>query len=186
MTKVLCLGPEDSDIFQWLANIGEEVVITSEKINLAQLKSVSPDIIVSHGYRHIITADVIAAVEKGRLINLHISYLPWNRGADPNFWSFYDNTPKGFTIHCIDDGLDTGDILYQRAVDINASHTLKSSYELLQTEMCKAFRDNWVSLKGLSVSAAKQAGSGSYHRASELKAIIHRYPKHWDTPVADI
>ena len=27
-------------------------------------------------------------------INMHISYLPWNRGFSPNIWSFIDNTPK--------------------------------------------------------------------------------------------
>ena len=36
------------------------------------------------------------------------------QGAHPNFWSFYDNTPSGVTIHLIDAGIDTGDVLYQK------------------------------------------------------------------------
>ena len=50
-----------------------------------------------------------------RAINLHISYLPWNRGADPNLWSAV-GMPKGVTIHYINDGFDTGDILFQKAI----------------------------------------------------------------------
>ena len=38
---------------------------------------------------------------------MHISYLPFNRGAHPNYWSFKDNSPKGVTIHFIDNGIDT-------------------------------------------------------------------------------
>ncbi|MCL0081308.1 hypothetical protein M1N64_03665 [Peptococcaceae bacterium] len=46
---------------------------------------------------------------QGRAINLHISFLPWNRGADPNFWSFIENAPVGVSIHYLDEGIDTGD-----------------------------------------------------------------------------
>lgn len=46
-------------------------------------------------------------------MNLHISYLPWNKGADPNFWSCIDGTPAGVTLHHIDAGVDTGDIIAQ-------------------------------------------------------------------------
>jgi methionyl-tRNA formyltransferase len=70
------------------------------------------DFVVSFGYRHIISARYINALH-GRLINIHISLLPWNRGADPNFWSWFDRTPKGVTIHAIDAGVDTGDVLAQ-------------------------------------------------------------------------
>ena len=52
-----------------------------------------------------------------KIINLHIGYLPYNRGAHPNFWSFMDNTPTGVTIHEIDKNIDTGKIIYQKIVD---------------------------------------------------------------------
>ena len=48
------------------------------------------------------------------LINLHISYLPYNRGSYPNYWSFKENTPNGVSIHHIDDGIDTGPVLVQK------------------------------------------------------------------------
>jgi len=71
-----------------------------------------------------------------RAINLHPSLLPWNRGAHSNFWSFLEDTPKGVTIHIIDEGIDTGDILLQKKIKFDQSkETLRSSYGRLQQEL---------------------------------------------------
>ena len=48
------------------------------------------------------------------MINLHISYLPYNKGAHPNFWSWVKNTPKGVSIHLISEKIDAGDIIFQK------------------------------------------------------------------------
>ena len=45
-----------------------------------------------------------------------MSFLPYNRGSHPNFWSFIDDTPKGITIHEIDEGADTGNIVFQKKI----------------------------------------------------------------------
>ena len=56
---------------------------------------------------------------KNNIINLHISYLPYNRGAHPNFWSFVENTPSGVSIHQVDSGIDTGKIVIQKQINFN-------------------------------------------------------------------
>ena len=38
------------------------------------------------------------------------------QGFSPNFWSLFEDTPTGVTIHLVDEGIDTGDIIYQRKV----------------------------------------------------------------------
>ena len=43
---------------------------------------------------------------KRPIVNLHISYLPFNRGSHPNYWSFVENTPKGVSIHEIDEQIE--------------------------------------------------------------------------------
>ena len=45
-----------------------------------------------------------------------MSYLPFNRGAHPNFWSFVDNTPSGVSIVEIDKGIDTGPVIYKKKI----------------------------------------------------------------------
>ena len=47
------------------------------------------DLIVSYGYRHILSSSFLTFCNCP-VVNLHISYLPFNRGAHPNFWSFFD------------------------------------------------------------------------------------------------
>ena len=37
-------------------------------------------------------------MNKGKIINLHISFLPFNRGYYPNLWSHQEGTPSGVTI----------------------------------------------------------------------------------------
>ena len=54
-----------------------------------------------------------------------MSYLPYNRGAHPNFWSFVNNTVKGVTIHEIDQGIDTGKIILQKSIKFDLKKNLR-------------------------------------------------------------
>ena len=129
------------------------------------------DLIVSYGYRKIIKKEIINKF-KEKIINLHMSYLPWNRGAYPNAWSFLDNTPKGVTIHLIDAGIDTGPILVQKLVNFNSlsEHTFSTTYERLSLEIENIFIENWHDIKYQNICAQSQNLSeepGSYHTIKE-------------------
>jgi methionyl-tRNA formyltransferase len=151
-----------------------EIVQTEEKLSLEQVSEHDPDLIVSYGYRHIIKPPVTKKYD-GRMINLHISYLPWNRGAHPNAWSFIEKTPKGVSIHLIDEGVDTGDILFQKKVFLRDNHTLKDSYEILQKEIEDLFIKNWKDIKKLRFDRVKQdPNSGSYHTRRETEKYLEK------------
>ena len=72
-----------------------------------------------------------------------MSYLPYNRGAHPNFWSFVNNTVKGVTIHEIDQGIDTGKIILQKSIKFdlkkNPKMTFKQTYNILFKRIRKSF-----------------------------------------------
>jgi methionyl-tRNA formyltransferase len=108
--NVLFLGPTDSSVLDYLKSTEASVVQTTDPIDAAFFDRRPVDFLASHGYRHIIKPSVLDRLPR-RAVNLHISYLPWNRGADPNLWSFIENTPKGVSIHYLDAGVDTGDII---------------------------------------------------------------------------
>ena len=175
-------------LLHWLTAQGEDVIQTSEKISGDWLENTPhPDFLISHGYRHILKQDVLAHFAKGRAINLHISYLPWNRGADPNLWSFIEDTPKGVTIHCIDAGIDTGDILLQKKVHLGKEHTLASSYARLQGAIVELFTENWPALKAGSISPKPQTDGGSLHRLSDKAPYVSLLAaKEWSTPVTEV
>ena len=67
-------------------------LVKNKKTKLSQITN--HDFIISFGYKHIIEKEILEKL-KIPVINLHISYLPWNRGSHPNFWSFYESTPSG-------------------------------------------------------------------------------------------
>ena len=74
-----------------------------------------------------------------------MSYLPYNRGSHPNFWSFIDKTPKGVTIHEIDDKIDNGKIIFQKKFFFKINHkiTFKYTYDYLFKELEKLFKKNY-------------------------------------------
>lgn len=172
--KVLFLTNNDisKPLFDWLKKSAEqEVVLFSEKLTLSYLQASNPDIAVSYNYRHIITQDSIDFMN-GRVINLHISLLPWNKGADPNLWSFIENTPKGVTIHIVDKGLDTGDILLQKEIVLDEqSETLRSSYLQLHKQMQQLFFDNWDKIKNFQFAPRPQCEAGSFHYLKDSARI---------------
>lgn len=181
--KVLFLGNETNPLIQYLKQEGESVAVWNGKIDEAVLNNTMPDFIISYGYRHIIKEWVINRYPD-KIINLHISMLPWNRGADPNFWSFIDDTPKGVSIHYVDKGIDTGDIIAQKEVFFQGEHTLKTSYDKLQDEIQLLFRSKWKDIKSGNIERKKQTGNGSFHKSKDKEPLLHLLPKGYDTPVA--
>ncbi len=183
--KVLFLGPADSAVLDFLKSTESQVVQTTEGLWEEFLESVAADFLVSHGYRHIIRQSVLDRFPR-RAVNLHISYLPWNRGADPNLWSFIENTPKGVSIHYLDAGIDTGDLIAQRRVEFGSAETLRSSYARLQAEIAGLFAEHWKQIRVGGCVATKQVGPGSFHRIADREKVAHLLTKGWDTPVAEL
>jgi len=133
------------------------------------------DCIISYGYRHKIPLSAINDV-KGNAINLHISYLPYNRGANPNYWSWHDNTPKGVTIHYVDEGFDTGDIIVQKLVLFSPQeYTLKTTYDRLKMEIEDLFICNWWML--FQLPRKVQTGVFTCHTTKDRILLTNG----WDT-----
>jgi methionyl-tRNA formyltransferase len=184
--KVLFLGYRDSPLVDFLREEGEEVIVFEEEVDPLFIKKNAIDLIICYGYRHIIEKDVLEMFS-GKIINLHISYLPYNRGADPNFWSFREGTPKGVTIHLIDKGIDTGDVLLQELIELSDAESLRSTYDILQIAVQKLFINNWIALKEGKIDPKRQIGRGTYHRSSDKEQLIAEIKDQWlDIPIAEL
>jgi len=183
---ILFLGPDDSPLLTWLRNKGETVIQTFERIRPDMIDRHNITFLISYGYRRIIHREILDKVPN-RAINLHVSLLPWNRGADPNLWSFVENTPKGVTIHHLDEGIDTGDIFVQREVFFNTAHeTLATTYHRLQEEIQDLFKQHWNEIKAGTIMRRKQTGEGSFHEARDKNSLAHLLRDGWNTPVSVI
>jgi methionyl-tRNA formyltransferase len=126
------------------------------------------DVVVSFGYRHILRPDLLQNLTRPA-VNLHVAYLPYNRGAHPNFWSWMEGTPSGVTIHEIDEGIDTGSICFQKKVaHDDCAKTFAETYSRLVAETENLFLANIDSILAGNYLATPQAGAGSYHNSRDL------------------
>jgi methionyl-tRNA formyltransferase len=178
--RVLLLSPYPTLIQAPIIAAGDELIVSNEPPGAIDF---DVDLIMSFGYRHIIKPPLLTALACP-ILNLHISFLPWNRGADPNFWSWFDDTPKGVSIHHIAAGIDTGDIVVQREVAFDAdSETLATSFEKLRLTGCALFAESWPAIRAGDLPDKPQQATGSYHRVKDREPWWPRLPNGFDTPV---
>ncbi len=177
--KSLCfLGYDETEtkLIGFLRNLGHEVHVHTKTVtDLSKY-----DLSISFGYRHILSRDTIANAPRP-VINLHISFLPFNRGAHPNFWSWIEGTPAGVTIHEINEGIDTGSILFQERLQQQpAGMTFRQTYGLLFQAIEDLFITNSDDILSGEYVASVQAAVGTSHRASDLPLWVN-----WDDQIED-
>lgn len=181
--KVLLLSPYPDYLSKAFYESGDSFVVRTDPIDMDFCIDNQIEFIVSYGYRHIISASVLDNFPL-KAINLHISFLPYSRGAHPNFWSIAEGSPTGVTIHFLDNGLDTGNILFQREVDIDHdTHTFNTSYQLLRRELERLFLINWVYIRRSECKGWCQQGEPTYHRSAEIEQWSDCLPQMWNTPI---
>lgn len=141
------------------------------------------DLIVLYGYREIVNNFFIKKYYN-KLVNLHISYLPYNRGAHPNYWSWVNKTPHGITIHRVTSKVDAGDILFQKKINIQIKNmTFKKSYKLLRLEMDKFFSQKLLKIINNDFKLKKQKKiKKSLHKKKDLPKTIK---KNWNISIKE-
>jgi len=93
-----------------------------------QVKSISPDFLISVNYRYIIPKEIFTLADFA--LNIHGSLLPKYRGRTPHVWSIINGeTESGITCHLIEESVDTGDIISQKVIPIKPEDT---GYSLLK------------------------------------------------------
>jgi methionyl-tRNA formyltransferase len=98
---------------------------------IAQIRALEPDAIVVMAYGQILPRAVLE-IPKIACLNLHASLLPRWRGAAPIQAAIAaGDRETGMTVMYMDEGLDTGDILLQRKIDIAPTDTGGSLHDRL-------------------------------------------------------
>lgn len=171
-------------LYNWLKEHEKRVLLYSLPINYEQIINMKVDYIISYNYVHIIKEDIIK-IMKNRIINLHTSLLPWNKGLRPNFWSFIEDTPKGITIHYIDEGIDTGAILLQKEIKFDESkETFLSTYNYLNCEIVNLFITNWDLIKQKKILVHRTEENGTYHSMKNFIEFTKNNPIDWDVNIS--
>ena len=137
------------------------------------VKALEPDIGLSILLGYILKPRFIDLFPAG-CINLHPALLPFNRGGYPNVWSIIEGTPSGATLHYIDSGIDTGDIIAQQEVSSEPIDTGKTLYWKLMKASKNLFMKTWPQIKSGKVRVSeKKREQGTYHIDKDVERIDH-------------
>lgn len=137
------------------------VISTAE--GLDDLVDLHPDLVISAGYRHIVPDEYLDIPPYGA-INLHKSYLPHHRGANPNVWSILEEAPAGVSIHFMTSSVDAGPIIDRRMVSVAPDDTARTLYARLEREQKRQFRETWPAIRDGSTDPVEQeVDDGCHH-----------------------
>jgi methionyl-tRNA formyltransferase len=110
----------------------------NEEENVEMIKQLNPKLIVVHSIE--LLKDKIINYFPNKIINLHSGLSPYYRGGGTNVFPFYNNELEyvGMTVHYIDIGIDSGDIIHQgRPVfdENDTIHTIGCKNVILGTKL---------------------------------------------------
>lgn len=118
-----------------VANAHQLPVFQPEKIRKGSwaddIRAINPDVIVVVAYGQLLSKEILEIPRYG-CINVHASLLPKYRGAAPINWAIVHGEKKtGITTMQMDVGLDTGDMLLRREVEITDRMNAQELHDLL-------------------------------------------------------
>lgn len=148
-----------------------EFLYEDEQQLLKQLKEKKPELLVLAWWPHIIHDEILSLGIP--VINLHPSFLPFNRGKYPAYWAIVDDTPFGATIHRVDAGVDTGSILWQVPVPLDPTDTGETAYNkavFAMRDLCRQHLGDIMTINLPEPIEQDESKATSYH-SSDFKRV---------------
>lgn len=112
---------QDPVLKEWAVKLNVPF-LPCENVNSAvfieKIKTFNADLLVSMSFNQILKKEIIGLAKNG-FINCHAGALPFYRGRNPLNWAIINGDKQfGITVHYVDEGIDTGDIVEQRLYSI--------------------------------------------------------------------
>jgi methionyl-tRNA formyltransferase len=152
----------------------EKIFVCTKNITIETIqnvKALQPDYILSVFWTYILPSEIFSIPPRG-CINFHCSYLPYNKGANPNVWPLVEGTPAGISLHYIDERIDSGAIIAQQEVPVEITDTGKTLYEKLIQAFPELFTRNWDLIKNNEIEPVPQMkDEGSFHYRKDFKKL---------------
>ena len=141
-----------------------EATDPSDPAFLEEARCLAPDLVLSIQYDRILKAPLLAIPRRGAY-NLHFGPLPRLRGCFPTKWAIIEDEPAGVTFHCIDPGVDSGDVIAQTIVPLAPDETDETLYHKLQEAGKRLFLEQIFWMKTLTTPPRQpqDPAAASYH-----------------------
>lgn len=141
--------------------------------SVSELKKYDADVFVVAAFGQIISKEILDMPHYG-CINIHASLLPKYRGASPIQQVILDGEEKtGVTIMQMDEGIDTGDMLYRIETDITEDDTFETLHDRLMEIGGRAIAEALVLLEKGELKPEKQDDSKSNYAKLIKKEMGH-------------
>jgi len=145
--------------------------------NFEEIKQVNPDCIFSVYFDQIFKKTIIDLPVKG-IINLHFGLPEYYRGCYPTTWAIINGEKlTGVTLHYVDEGIDTGDIIAERLIEIKKGYTGKDLYNLCTEIGFELFKDMLPLIINDKCETRKQNNGKAYHHDREFPSHEVKLPK---------
>lgn len=129
-SKELQISPVKACALKYNLPVFQPVKIKAQEA-VEKLREYEADIFVVAAFGQILSKEILTMPKYG-CINIHASLLPKYRGASPIQWAVLNGEEvSGVTIMQMDEGIDTGDILMQEKVTLDAKETGESLFDKL-------------------------------------------------------
>lgn len=130
-----------------------------------------PDIIVVVAYGKILPKEILTSAKYG-CVNVHASLLPKYRGAAPIQWAVINgDSETGVTIMQMDEGLDTGDMLYVEKTPIGENETSEELFDRLSLIGADALAKTLKNIEEGNIEPVKQP-KGDFGYAEKITKDI--------------
>ena len=130
-------------------------------------EGLKPELGILAWWPRILGRKLIAVPGRGWL-NLHPSFLPYNRGKHPNFWCLVDGTPCGVSLHFVDDGIDSGPVVARREVGVSWEDTGETLYRKCLDAIVDLFEERYGDIRRGKAEPVVQSDGGTMHLAREI------------------
>lgn len=135
------------------------------------LRAYNPDVIVVVAFGQIIPLSILKMPKFG-CVNIHGSLLPKYRGAAPIQWAVLDGEKEtGITTILMDEGIDTGDILLKKTIQIDTDETSGSLFDKLMALGAETILETLDELENGSLTPIKQGESPTAYAKMLTKAM---------------
>ncbi len=130
---------------------------------IAEIRALAPDAIVVMAYGQILPRAILE-IPRVACLNLHASLLPRHRGAAPIQAAILaGDRETGISVMYMDEGLDTGDVLLEKRIDIASNETGGSLHDRLAEIAPAALKDALAQLaSGRAPRAPQDSSSATY------------------------
>ncbi len=159
----------ENAVYEFCCDYGYRTVI-QEKISFEELRHLitdsETDLMIAHAFMRILPKEILILPKYG-VINIHPSLLPKYRGPSPTFWVLRNREKiTGLTCHYMDEGIDTGDIIYQTEIPVKPDDTVASIIDRQKTVV-----------RGLIIESLSRITSDEFRPTPQVSELASYAPK---------